>query len=88
MKKIFILVLLALLPFSVNAESKLTQILSSGSAFDFTEFRRKKGAVAQTLLTQVDIIIHHKEINNVNLLVRRSFSEHLSSWINDAASRL
>jgi len=30
MKKIFLMVLLALLPFSVNAESKLDQILSSG----------------------------------------------------------
>ena len=48
----------------------------------------EKGAVTQTLLAQVDIIIHHKEINNINLFVRRSFSEHLMSWINDAASRL
>ena len=30
MKKIFILVLLALLPFSTNADSKLDQILASG----------------------------------------------------------
>ena len=30
MKKIFLVVLLALLPFSLNAESKLNQILSSG----------------------------------------------------------
>ena len=30
----------------------------------------------------------HKELNNLNLFVRRSFSEHLMSWINDAASRL
>ena len=66
----------------------LFDLLSSGCAFDFTEFRKKKGAVAQTLLTQVDIIIHHKEINHVSLFVRRSFSEHLLSWINDAASRL
>ena len=48
----------------------------------------KKGAVTQTLLAQIDIIIHHKEINNVNLFVRKSFSEHLMSWIGDAASRL
>ena len=30
MKKIILVVLLALLPFSLNAESKLNQILSSG----------------------------------------------------------
>ena len=48
----------------------------------------KKGAVTQTLLAQIDVIILNKEINNVNLFVRRSFSEHLMSWIKDAASRL
>jgi sarcosine oxidase subunit gamma len=73
----------------INLEGEnVFDLLSSGCAFDFTEFRKKKGAVVQTLLTQVDIIINHKEINNVNLFVRRSFSEHLLSWINDAASRL
>ena len=51
-------------------------------------FKSKKGAVTQTLLAQIDVIIHHKEINSVNLFVRRSFSEHLMSWINDSASRL
>jgi sarcosine oxidase subunit gamma len=34
------------------------------------------------------VIIHLKEINTVNLLVKRSFSEHLMSWIDDTASRL
>tara|TARA_Y100000741_G_scaffold346807_1_gene313527 strand:+ start:356 stop:919 length:564 start_codon:yes stop_codon:yes gene_type:complete len=67
---------------------KVFDLLSSGCPMDFNDFKEKKGAVAQTLLSQVDIIIHHKEINNVNLFVRRSFSEHLFSWINDAASRL
>ena len=67
---------------------KVFDLLSSGCAFDFNEFKKKKGAVAQTLLSQIDILIHHKETNSVNLFVRRSFSEHLLSWINDAASRL
>ena len=51
-------------------------------------FKSKKGRVIQTLLLQIDVIIHHKEANLVNLFVRRSFSEHLMSWIKDAASRL
>ena len=73
----------------INLEGEsVFDILSSGCAFNFNEFMQKKGAVTQTLLAQVDIIIHHKEINNINLFVRRSFSEHLMSWINDAASRL
>ncbi|MDB2514860.1 sarcosine oxidase subunit gamma [Candidatus Pelagibacter bacterium] len=73
----------------INLEGeKVFDLLSTGCPFDFTNFKTKKGAVVQTLLTQVDIIIHHKEQNNINLLVRRSFSEHLMSWIEDAASRL
>ena len=72
---------------NLNGE-KVFDLLSSGCPFNFTNFKTKRGAVVQTLLTQVDIIIHHKELNNINLFVRRSFSEHLMSWIDDAASRL
>ena len=67
---------------------KVFDLLSTGCPFNFNKFKTKKGAVAQTLLAQVDVIIHHKELNNINLFVRRSFSEHLMSWIHDAASRL
>ena len=67
---------------------KIFDLLSTGSPFNFNEFKTKKGVVVQTILAQVDIIVHHKEINDVNLYVRRSFSQHLMSWINDAASRL
>ena len=52
------------------------------------EFRKKKGSCAQTLLNNIDVIILNKSENLVNLFVRRSFSEHLFSWINDSASRL
>ena len=67
---------------------KIFDLLSAGCPFNFNNFKTKKGAVAQTLLLQIDVIIHLKEINTVNLFVRRSFSEHLMSWIDDAASRL
>jgi sarcosine oxidase, subunit gamma len=67
---------------------KIFDLLTTGSPFDFNEFKTKKGVVSQTILAQIDVIIHHKEINDVNLYVRRSFSEHLMSWINDGASRL
>jgi sarcosine oxidase subunit gamma len=67
---------------------KVFDLLSTGCPFNFNDFKVKKGAVTQTLLAQIDVIILNKEINNVDLFVRRSFSEHLVSWINDAASRL
>ena len=64
------------------------ELFASGSPFDFNEFKGKKGSSAQTLLNNIDIIILNKGENLVNLFVRRSFSEHLCSWINDSASRL
>ena len=67
---------------------KVFNLFSKGSFFNFNAFKEKKGAVTQTILGHIDVIIHHKEINTVNLFVRRSFSEHLISWIDDAASRL
>ena len=67
---------------------KIFDLLSTGCPFDFNDFRSKVGSVAQTLLAQIDVIIHHNEKNSINLFVRRSFSEHLMSWINDSASRL
>ena len=67
---------------------KIFDLLSTGCPFNFDNFKTKKGAVTQTLLAQIDVTIINKEINNVHLFVRRSFSEHLMSWIKDAASRL
>ena len=67
---------------------KVFELLSSGSPFNFNNFKNSKGTVTQTLLNHIDVIIHNKNINDLNLFVRRSFSNHLWSWINDAASRL
>ena len=68
--------------------TKVFDLFARGSPFNFNEFKNKKGLVVQTILFHIDVIIYHKEINEVNLLVRRSFSEHLYSWLNDSASRL
>ena len=68
--------------------NKVFDLFATGSPFNFNKFKDKKGSVIQTILSHIDVIIHLTEINEVNLLVRRSFSEHLYSWINDSASRL
>ena len=49
---------------------------------------KKKGSVTQTILAKIDVIIQNESQNEVNLFVRRSFSQHLFSWMNDSASRL
>ena len=73
----------------INLEGdKIFELLSSGCPLNFEEFKKKKGSTAQTLLNHIDITIHHKDTNNVNLFVRRSFAEHLWSWMHDCASRL
>ena len=64
------------------------EIFSAGCPFNFNEFKDKKGSSTQTVLNHIDVILHHKGENIVNLFVRRSFAEHLWSWIEDCASRL
>ena len=68
--------------------NKIYELFQTGSPFNFNDFRNKKGAVTQTILNKIDIIVHNQDKNTVNLFVRRSFSQHLFSWMNDAASRL
>ena len=67
---------------------KIYDLFQTGSPFNFNEFRNKIGSVTQTIIAKVDVIIHNQNQNEVNLFVRRSFSEHLFSWMNDSASRL
>ncbi len=68
--------------------NKIFELFQTGSPFNFNDFQNKKGAVTQTILHKIDIIVHNQDKNMVNLFVRRSFSQHLFSWMNDAASRL
>ena len=64
---------------------KVYELLSAGCPFNFNNFKNSKNSVAQTLINHIDIIIHNKNINDLNLFVRRSFSKHLWSWMNDNA---
>ena len=68
--------------------NKIYDLFQSGSPYNFNNFQNKKGAVTQTILGKIDIIVHNQDKNTVNLFVRRAFSQHLFSWMNDAASRL
>ena len=65
--------------------TKVFELLSAGCPFNFNKFKNSKNTVTQTLLNHTDVIIHNKNINNLNLFVRRSFSEHLWRWLNDSA---
>ena len=65
--------------------TKVFELLSSGCPFNFNNFKNLKGAVTQTLLNHIDVIIHNKNINDLNIFVRRSFYEHLWRWLNESA---
>ena len=64
---------------------KVFELLSTSCPFNFNKFKNTKGSVVQTVMNHIDVIIHHKNINDINLFVRRSFSNHLWSWMNDSA---
>ena len=64
--------------------SNIFEILSKSSPFNFDTL--SKNYSAQTLLNNIDITIIKKDNENVDLLVRRSFSEHLWDWIKDSAN--
>ena len=64
---------------------KIYDLLSAGSPFNFNEFKIKKNKTTQTLLNHIDVTINQKQNNEIDLFVRRSFSEHLYSWMNDSA---
>ena len=61
------------------------ELLSSSCPFNFASFKSKSGSVVQTIVNHIDVIIHNKNNNDLNLFVRRSFSNHLWSWLNDSS---
>ena len=65
--------------------SQIYDLFSNGCPYNFNDFKNKKGSVAQTIVNHIDVILHHKQENDLNLFVRRSFSEDLWLWINDSA---
>ena len=65
--------------------SKIYDILSTGCSFNFDQYLKTDGITAQTIVNHIDVILHNKNTYNINLFVRRSFSEHLCLWLNDSA---
>ena len=66
--------------------SNIFEILSKGSPFDFESKDFGNNKVVQTILNHVDVTIHKKSENNVDLYARRSFANYLWDWIKDSAS--
>ena len=65
--------------------SNIFEILSKGSPYNFNSENFGDNKAAQTILNHVDVTIHRKTNEDVDLYVRRSFSDHLWAWIKDSA---
>jgi len=52
---------------------KIFDLFETGSPFNFNDFRNKKGAVTQTILAKIDVVIHNQNQNEVNLFVDAHF---------------
>ena len=65
--------------------SNIFEILSKGCPFDFNSENFGDNKVVQTILNHVDVTIHRKSENDVDLYVRRSFAGYLWDWLKDSA---
>ena len=65
------------------AGKNIFEVLSKSSPFNFDNLLNNYSA--QTLLNNIDVTLIKKDNENLDLFVRRSFSEHLWSWLSDSA---
>jgi len=65
--------------------SNIFEILSKGCPFDFGSDDFGDNKVIQTILNHVDVTIHRRSENDVDLYVRRSFAGYLWDWLKDSA---
>ena len=65
--------------------SNIFEVLSKGCPFDFDSRDFGDNKVVQTILNHVDVTIHRKSENDVDLYVRRSFAGYLWDWLKDSA---
>ena len=65
--------------------SNIFEVLSKGCPFDFSSDDFGNNKVVQTILNHVDVTIHCRSENDVDLYVRRSFAGHLWDWLKDSA---
>ena len=65
--------------------SNIFEVISKGCPFDFDSDNFGNNKVVQTILNHVDVTIHRRSENVVDLYVRRSFAGYLWDWLKDSA---
>ena len=66
--------------------SNIIKTLSKSSPFNFESDSFSNNKVVQTVLNHIDVTIHKKDENNIDLYVRRSFAKHLWNWLKDSSN--
>ena len=66
--------------------SNILEVLSKGCPFDFSSKNFGNNKVVQTLLNHVDVTIHQKNEDSIDLYVRRSFANYLWELLKDSAN--
>jgi sarcosine oxidase subunit gamma len=65
--------------------SNIFEVLSKGCPYDFDSENFTDNKVVQTILNHIDVTIHRKNKNDIDLYVRRSFAAYLWNWLKDSA---
>ena len=65
--------------------SNVFEVLSKACPFDFDSKVFGDNKVVQTIINHIDVTIHRKSENDVDLYVRRSFAGYLWDWLKDSA---
>ena len=65
--------------------TNIFEVLSKGCPFNFDSDDFGNNKVVQTILNHVDVTIHRRSGNDVDLYVRRSFAGYLWDWLKDSA---
>ena len=66
--------------------TNIFEVLSKGCPFNFDSDDFGNNKVVQTILNHVDVTIHRKNEDDVDLYVRRSFAAYLWDWLKDSAN--
>ena len=65
--------------------TNIFEVLSKGCPFNFDSDDFGNNKVVQTILNHVNVTIHRRTENDVDLYVRRSFAGYLWDWLKDSA---
>ena len=65
--------------------TNIFKILCKGCPYDFESKNFSDNKAVRTIINHIDVTIHRKNKNEIDLYVRRSFADYLWNWLKDSA---